>query len=102
MKIIQDKKEYDIRRLVGKRVKLRYDIEKKEVLIVGYFTHSRLPISLYIVEEYGLYSRNKSSLLDFIKEINFKLKYFQANEDPSTQYTIRHTRELETNLKDIL
>ena len=29
MKIIQDKKEYDIRRLVGKMVKLRYDIEKK-------------------------------------------------------------------------
>ena len=50
MKIIQDKKEYDIRRLVGKRVKLRYDIEKKEVIVVGYITHSRLPISLYIIE----------------------------------------------------
>lgn len=97
MKIIQDKKEYDIRKMVGKRVKLRYDIEKKEVLIVGYFTHIRLPISLYIVEEYGLYSRNKSSLLDFIEANNFKLKCFQANEDPSTQYIIRHIRELETN-----
>ena len=95
MKIIQDKKEYDIRKMVGKRVKLRYDIEKKEVLIVGYFTHSRLPISLYIIEEYGLYSRNKSSLLDFIETNNFKLKCFQENEDLSTRYTIRHIRELE-------
>ena len=33
MKIIQDKKEYDIRRVVGKRIKLKYDIEKKEVVV---------------------------------------------------------------------
>lgn len=97
MKIIQDKKEYDIRRVVGKRVKLKYNIEKKEVVVVGYITHSRLPISLYIIEEHGPYSRSKSSLFDFVKEINFKLKYFQANEDSSTRYTIRHTRELETD-----
>ena len=95
MKIIQDKKEYDIRRLVGRRVKLRYEIEKKEVVVVGYITHSRLPISLYIIEEHGPYSRSKSSLFDFVKEINFKLKYFQENEDTSTRYTIRHIRELE-------
>ena len=95
MKIIQDKKEYDIRRVVGKRIKLKYDIEKKEVVVVGYITHSRLPISLYIIEEHGPYSRSKSSLFDFVKEINFKLKYFQENEDLSTRYTIRHIRELE-------
>ena len=95
MKIIQDKKEYDIRRVVGKRVKLKYNIEKKEVVVVGYITHSRLPISLYIIEEHGPYSRSKSSLFDFVKEINFKLKCFQENEDTSTRYTIRHTRELE-------
>ena len=95
MKIIQDKKEYDIRRVIGKRVKLKYNIEKKEVVVVGYITHSRLPISLYIIEEHGPYSRSKSSLFDFVKEINFKLKYFQENEDPSTRYTIRHIRELE-------
>ena len=95
MKIIQDKKEYDIRRVVGKRVKLKYNIEKKEVVVVGYITHSRLPISLYIIEEHGPYSRSKSSLFDFVKEINFKLKCFQENEDLSTRYTIRHIRELE-------
>ena len=95
MKIIQDKKEYDIRRVVGKRVKLRHEIEKKEVVVVGYITHSRLPISLYIIEEHGPYSRSKPSLFDFIKANNFKLKCFQANENTSTQYTIRHTRELE-------
>ena len=95
MKIIQDKKEYDIRRVVGKRVKLKYNIEKKEVVVAGYITHSRLPISLYIIEEHGPYSRSKSSLFDFVKEINFKLKYFQENEDLSTRYTIRHIRELE-------
>ena len=95
MKIIQDKKEYDIRRVIGKRVKLRYEIEKKEVVVVGYITHSRLPISLYIIEEHGPYSRSKSSLFDFVKEINFKLKCFQENEDLSTRYTIRHIRELE-------
>ena len=95
MKIIQDKKEYDIRRVVGKKVKLKYNIEKKEVVVVDYITHSRLPISLYIIEEHGPYSRSKSSLFDFVKEINFKLKYFQTNEDPSTRYTIRHIRELE-------
>ena len=95
MKIIQDKKEYDIRRVVGKRIKLKYDIEKKEVVVVGYITHSRLPISLYIIEEHGPYSRSKSSLFDFVKEINFKLKFFQENEDKSTRYTIRHIRELE-------
>ena len=95
MKIIQDKKEYDTRRVVGRRVKLRYEIEKKEVVVVGYITHSRLPISLYIIEEHGPYSRSKSSLFDFVKEINFKLKYFQENEDLSTRYTIRHIRELE-------
>ena len=95
MKIIQDKKEYDIRRVVGKRVKLKYNIEKKEVVVVGYITHSRLPISLYIIEEHGPYSRSKSSLFDFIKEINFKLKCFQENEDTSTRYVIRHIRELE-------
>ena len=95
MKIIQDKKEYDIRRLVGKRVKLKYNIEKKEVVVVGYITHSRLPISLYIIEEHGPYSRSKSSLFDFVKEINFKLKCFQENEDTSTRYVIRHIRELE-------
>lgn len=95
MKIIQDKKEYDIRRVVGKRVKLKYNIEKKEVVVVGYITHSRLPISLYIIEEHGPYSRSKSSLFDFVKEINFKLKCFQENEDTSTRYVIRHIRELE-------
>ena len=95
MKIIQDKKEYDIRRLVGKRVKLKYNIEKKEVVVVGYITHSRLPISLYIIEEHGPYSRSKSSLFDFVKEINFKLKCFQENEDTSTRYVIRHIRELD-------
>ena len=95
MKIIQDKKEYDIRRVVGKRVKLRYNIEKKEVVVVGYITHSRLPISLYIIEEHGPYSRSKSSLFDFVKEINFKLKCFQENEDTLTRYVIRHIRELE-------
>ena len=95
MKIIQDKKEYDIRRVVGKMVKLRHEIEKKEVVVVGYITHSRLPISLYIIEEHGPYSRSKSSLFDFVKEINFKLKCFQENEDLSTRYTIRHIRELE-------
>ena len=95
MKIIQDKKEYDIRRVVGKRVKLKYNIEKKEVVVVEYITHSRLPISLYIIEEHGPYSRSKSSLFDFVKEINFKLKCFQENEDTSTRYVIRHIRELE-------
>ena len=65
------------------------------VIVVGYITHSRLPISLYIIEEHGPYSRSKSSLFDFVKEINFKLKYFQENEDLSTRYTIRHIRELE-------
>ena len=95
MKIIQDKKEYDIRRVVGKRVKLKYNIEKKEVVVVGYITHSRLPISLYIIEEHGPYSRSKSSLFDFVKEINFKLKCFQENEDTLTRYVIRHIRELE-------
>ena len=81
--------------MVGKRVKLRHEIEKKEVVVVGYITHSRLPISLYIIEEHGPYSRSKSSLFDFVKEINFKLKCFQENEDTSTRYTIRHIRELE-------
>ena len=64
-------------------------------VVVGYITHSRLPISLYIIEEHGPYSRSKSSLFDFVKEINFKLKCFQENEDTSTRYTIRHIRELE-------
>ena len=72
-------------------------LKRKKLLLLGIYTHSRLPISLYIIEEHGPYSRSKSSLFDFIKEINFKLKYFQANEDPSTRYTIRHIRELETD-----
>ena len=50
MKIIQDKKEYDIRRVVGKRVKLKYNLKKTEVLVAGYCKHKRLPIFLYIIE----------------------------------------------------
>ena len=95
MKIIQDKKEYNIKKKVGKIAKLRYDLKKKEVLVAGYCKHKKLPIFLYIIEENKRIGYNKENLFNIIKTIGLELKYFQANEDSSTRYTIRHIRELE-------